>query len=508
MMSRFTIRQRLLIFGAVWLGFCGVLLTWYLVSQAKLALLQSAVKQSQVIANRIGEEASVHLYAGNSDAIDDLLASILKHPEVIGAYIEGDIRSEIQAPRVEVLDLSRELSVGNSRIVRVDGKRAIQSIAPILFPSTGDVLSDKDIFGKRVNPQEQGRAVLLLSVEPIFDQLATLVSRVSIFLGALLVGGVGIGWMLSGAMISPLRQLARDASVVKQTEISEVKSGSRRPSDEIDIIWESFKSLRGSVNQKTRELDQLQNDIEHESQKTVDLEQMNDRLVNIMRQKNDLILQLSHEVKAPIATLKALVKNLKDGVVSEERQPRCLDRINEITNQLKGLMERILEFALGETGRIRLEIRKESLQSVVERSVMALQEMQQERHVKCVITRSVKDVSILADVNLIGQVLFNLLHNALKASHPGSVVFIHANEAIKEVIVNVTDSGKGIDAGRQAKLLNDPQPPNDKGGGEVGLYIARYLLELHGGRIWFESEKGKGTSFYFSLPNVPPSINA
>jgi signal transduction histidine kinase len=215
-------------------------------------------------------------------------------------------------------------------------------------------------------------------------------------------------------------------------------------------------------------------------------------------------------VKTPLTALIGLVANLHDGLVGPitHRQKDYLECIKSISDRIKRLLSALLQFAIAETGKIPLDRRPLPMSEMAQQVLIALQSIQEERGVPCVIGESMHGKYAFADRDRVEQILLNLVHNAIKASPAGSTVVIEAQEMETELMVIVRDSGSGICPSDQPRLLREHLCSERSQGGGVGLYISRYLVELHGGRIWFESQEGKGTTFFFTLPKSLPPVEA
>ena len=123
------------------------------------------------------------------------------------------------------------------------------------------------------------------------------------------------------------------------------------------------------------------------------------------------------------------------------------------------------------------------------------------------------DVELVVDSDRLLQVLTNLISNAIKFSSPGKRVTISVSERPTEVLVAVADEGRGIPADKREAIFERFQQVNsgdarDKGGTGLGLPIARTIVQQHGGRLWVESELGRGSTFTFSVPRSSTSSRA
>jgi len=251
-------------------------------------------------------------------------------------------------------------------------------------------------------------------------------------------------------------------------------------------------------------MQRIRDDLESVRKQTVDLEKKRDQLSTVLQNKNDLILQLSHEVKTPLMSLNSLISNLHDGVAGPvtERQKIYFAHLKTLSKRMKHLLTTLLHFAMAESGVIQLQKRQIDIMEVAQQVLFDLQPIREERAIRCSISDSAREAIAFADPDRVEQILLNLIHNAIKASASGSSVIIEAKENDSELILSVKDSGSGIPAAEQMRLLQEPLYSGKSQGSGLGLYISRYLVELHGGRIWFDTQEGKGTTFYFTLPRA------
>jgi signal transduction histidine kinase len=513
------IRKRFLIFSAAWLVFCTILVTVYLIPQTRLTLLELSVQHAGNIAAGLAKEATVYLHVGDERALAGLLNEVQKQPDVMAARVEQGGRTwGRQVARIDVLDTVPSqrpgaTGIGEPRLVRADGRRAIEAREPIWLPIAADLLSDHPPETGSVQRPPDGYAVVTVSIERIFQKMDVLAAR-SMVLWILVLGiGLAVGWWLSGKMVSPLQRLAHRARSLTDAD-RDAPSPTRlfTGDDEIRSLWASLTAMKRELDRKTGEIVRLQGSVEDTvRQHTADLEEINRRLSEILALKNDLLLQVSHEVRTPLTALSALISNLRDGVVGAPtaRQREYYERAMGITNHVRRLLTTLLEFAMAETGKIHLSLRPIEVAGTAREALNALQPLQEDKDVSCVIADSMFGKWAVADPDRVQQILLNLIHNAIKASPPHAFVVIDAQAEGGEIIVSVKNSGPGIRPADRATLLRQPVPSGSQPPGSgVGLCICRYLVELHGGRIWFESEEGQGATFFFSLPSarVPAAI--
>lgn len=505
MISKLSLRKRLVLFGALWLTACTLFLAFHLFSEGKRALLEGAIKRSQTGAGRLAEQARGPLYAGDDAALQEILEEIEGQPDILSAAIRlGDKSYRSKATRIESPDASEGIFSEGSRFVTADGLRAVESHASIQF--RGEALTDGIPLRKERERRESGQAVVLWSVEPVFAQVQILLIRTVLILAGVLGAGLLLGWAFFGAMVSPLRRMAEDARRLAEGDAAGDK---RLPSeDEIAMVLSLMTSMKGSLDDKTDRIAGLQRHLKDSVNKQSDLEEMNALLSDILNQRNDFLRLLSHEVKTPLGTVSNLIAGLQDGVPGPvtDRQKEYLALIKSNTDRVNRVIAAMLQHAVARTGHIQIDRCPVRVSDVVRQVCFALLAFQEEREVACILGDSVFGKTVQADMVLVDQILFNLIHNAIKASPRGGTVTLEATETGSEVVIVVKDAGMGIPREIQPKLLSEPLSSDVRKGGGFGLYISRYLVELHGGRIWFTAEEGKGTAFYFTLPNSPARV--
>lgn len=222
------------------------------------------------------------------------------------------------------------------------------------------------------------------------------------------------------------------------------------------------------------------------------------------RNKDEFINMASHELKTPITSLKiftqVMSKKLDLGQFAEAR--RYINKIDAQTYKLVSLITDLLDLSRIQTGKLRIEKEAFNLNALIDETV---EETQGTTKIHDIIKKGSIARMIYADRYRIYQVLINLLTNAIKYSPEGGKITVTVEHKNTEVVVSVEDKGIGIDEKYQKKVferlyqVTDPREKTYPGLG-VGLYISSVIIRRHGGKMWIESRKGKGSTFYFSLP--------
>jgi PAS domain S-box-containing protein len=218
--------------------------------------------------------------------------------------------------------------------------------------------------------------------------------------------------------------------------------------------------------------------------------------------KRSFLSMAAHELKTPVTTLKLLSqlhlaqfkKSGKDTISEEE-----LELIDNELGRLTSLINDILDDQRLESGRMNLQLQQINLTQLINNIFHKLKSVTKNHKVA---TSLSPNIEVIADPNRLDQVITNLLINAVKYSLEGSKITIKLQIRGNKALFSIKDQGQGIPKGKQ-KLIFDRfyQINNLSGSGfGLGLYISKEIINLHKGKIWVESDFGKGSIFYFSLP--------
>jgi signal transduction histidine kinase len=228
------------------------------------------------------------------------------------------------------------------------------------------------------------------------------------------------------------------------------------------------------------------------------------------RFKTDLLSIVSHELRTPLASIKGFTSILRatDVIWSEEKRQNFLKEIDEETDRLNRLIGDLLDMSRLDAGLLKPE-RNLCNVSDLFASIRGKLAVNTQNHQLEVETQD-KLPTVFIDELRIGQVITNLVDNATKFSDGGSRVKLSAKTEDNNVIISVTDKGKGIPAERIDKIFHRFYSSDDAIRGQrkglgLGLSICRGIVESHGGKIWVDSKPGKGSRFSFSLPTMQHS---
>ena len=227
------------------------------------------------------------------------------------------------------------------------------------------------------------------------------------------------------------------------------------------------------------------------------------------RQREDFLLALAHDLRQPLTAIQGHVELLAratdtGGIRADERSRRSMEAIVFSTKRLGKMLRDLLLASQLEAGQARPEKRNTDLMEIA-RAVAASMRFDPEEGGESVLV-SGRGVTVSADPTQIERVIRTLVGNALEYSPPGGIVTVVIGEQERDGIVSVRDEGPGIpprEIPRVFERYTRPKTGRRREGLGLGSYIARLIVEAHGGKIWVESELGKGTTILFTLPGGP-----
>lgn len=220
--------------------------------------------------------------------------------------------------------------------------------------------------------------------------------------------------------------------------------------------------------------------------------------------RRDFVSNVSHELRTPLASLKALTETVQETALDDPpAAKRFLAQMSVEIDNMTQLVQELLELSKIESGRVPLERDHVSPGEMIRPAVERMR-IQAERSGLSLTVECPDDLPpVNVDRSRMEQVLVNLIHNAIKFTQPGGSIHVRAWAQDRDVILAIADTGMGIadeDLQRIFERFYKADRARSGGGTGLGLSIARHLVESHGGRIWAESEVGKGSTFFISIP--------
>ncbi|MFA0821373.1 MAG: histidine kinase N-terminal 7TM domain-containing protein [Methanomethylovorans sp.] len=231
------------------------------------------------------------------------------------------------------------------------------------------------------------------------------------------------------------------------------------------------------------------------------------------RTKSEFLANMSHELRTPLNSIIGFSDVMLEGDLGEllPKQDHCLQYISNSGKHLLNLINGILDIAKVEAGRMEFSPEKIYIEPLMAEILGTMQSLSRKKQLILRVQRD-KDVNILvADEAKLKQIMYNLLGNAIKFTPEGGEIDINISIVENMVRISIIDTGIGISVEDQKKLFRpftqlDSSYGRKYQGTGLGLALTKELVELHRGRIWVQSEVGKGSKFSFDIPIVQPSI--
>lgn len=220
--------------------------------------------------------------------------------------------------------------------------------------------------------------------------------------------------------------------------------------------------------------------------------------------RRDFISNVSHELRTPLASLKALTETLQNGALADpEAGPRFLSRINTEVDALTQMAQELLDLSRIESGQVELILAPLSPNTLVTSAVDRMRMQAERAGLKLSIKCEDGLQNICADQSRLEQVLVNIIHNAVKFTKPGGEVSVETESSIGGARFAVRDSGVGIPEESLTRIFERfyrVDRSRTGSGTGLGLSISKHIVETHNGKIWAESNEGRGSVFYFMIP--------
>ncbi len=233
-------------------------------------------------------------------------------------------------------------------------------------------------------------------------------------------------------------------------------------------------------------------------------------LRKLERVRRDFVANVSHEFKTPLTAIQGFSETLLAGAIDDpQNRERFLGIILEHSRRLARLTDDLLKLSQMDADRLELEIRRVSVAELIESCLETAQHRAAEKDIRVYVSQSAELPDIAGDRRRLAEVLQNLLDNATQYTLPGGRITLSADVRDADVVFTVSDTGIGIPKADQSRIFErfyrvDAARSREAGGTGLGLAIAKHLVEVHGGRIWVESEIGQGSQFNFSVPVFDP----
>ena len=323
--------------------------------------------------------------------------------------------------------------------------------------------------------------------------------------------------------VAVLLPLSRDNKIIGAVTLGEKKSGDRFYDSDFNVlkIFASQAVIAIENANAYEEIRQFNITLKEEvTRATSKLRTANERLLELDKLKDEFVSLASHELRTPMVSIRNyiwMVLNGKGGKVNP-KQREYLRRAYDSTSRLSRLVNSMLNLSRIESGRVILSVEQADVRSVIREVMTEIGIRADKMGIKLTLRQKVESLktgeavqlpSVIIDIDKIKEVLINLIGNSLKFTPAGGSITVALSVDREHVLVEIVDSGIGLEADQIPKLfqkfsmLRESYSTNATmaQGTGLGLYICKSIIELHGGKIWVESDgHRKGSRFKFTLP--------
>jgi signal transduction histidine kinase len=364
----------------------------------------------------------------------------------------------------------------------------------ILTDSQGTVVADSggELLGEGYQPDEPGRvisspwerdtvATLYTSPElapragfpptPSAPALYLAIGRFFLWGGLVAVAiAVALAFVLSRHTLAPVKALTSAAERLGRGDFSQ----------RVQI------KDRGEVGELARTFNSMAGDLERAE-----------------KLRQNMVADVAHELRTPLSNIQGYLEALRDGVVKPDKE--TIRSLYEEASLLSRLIDDLQELSLAEAGELKLALRTEDIGELIRQAVAAVDAQKKTKGVLLSLELPEGLPPVNIDSKCIGEVLRNLLENAVAHTAEGDVITVAAKPQGNWIEVSVTDTGEGIPTEELANIFErfyrvDKSRARATGGSGLGLTIAKRLVEAHGGKIEVQSQPGKGSRFAFTVP--------
>ena len=373
----------------------------------------------------------------------------------------------------EIVEILPPPRVGSHRIVRFEDKQYLEVVS---VPDDKLIPDDAKGLANYVR--------LYLSFVEVDNSMQRAYATLSLFTILFILVGIGIAIWLYKGILGPVEVLTGSLKRFKKDMQTRalVSTG-----DELQTLAEEFNRMADTIQERDERLERI----------NIDLTKAN-------QVKSEFLAVMGHELKTPLHTIRGYSQLMLEGIEGPvtAAQREDLENIVRSSDHLRVLIDNILQFSKLESGQETIHPEELEVSKIVDDAMKHVSVLARERGVA--VHASTNGIRIRADETKLKQVLINLLSNGLKYTKEGSVE-VTTKKSGSEVVFAVRDTGVGIPRDQFENIFEpftqlDSSSTREWGGIGLGLSIVKKYVEMHGGRIWLESEVGRGSTFFFSIP--------
>jgi len=473
-----TIRQKIILSIFIVIALCG---------------LFSAFIVSQVVKDQLGEKYEVDKVAA-TESLSYSLVPVL------------DLYDYKQVERI----ITSSLTYENIAYITVFNKGGILIVSAT---EQNVPLEDLDVEKYEITSNDKviGSIEIGFSREYINEQIqTTTIALISGLAGFLILVGLALFAFINLSVISPLGAFTKTVREIHSENLSlRVNIHSE---DELGTLAGSFNRMAEDLEKSHRALRKAHDELEQKvEERTKELAETNEQLVEVSRHKSQFLANMSHELRTPLNSIIGYTKLILDGLEGDinEEQKQDLHTVYTNSKHLLELINDLLDLSRIEAGKTVLNYGTFTISDLLSEVIPAIEQLAREKGLALTYSIAPDIDNLYADRAKARQVLINMLGNAIKFTDEGSIK-LNVAESDSDFVFSVADTGMGMKKEDleaifdSFKQVGPAQIAGYEGTG-LGLAISKQFVEMQGGKIWAESELGKGSTFTFTLPKKKAS---
>jgi signal transduction histidine kinase len=551
---RFGLRLKITAYISLLIILTAAVLGWFLVEREVETLATQLEEKGKVLARSVANASEYGVITGDVELFQSTIDGLMLEPDVAYGMIydsKGKLLGATPAKPLNTKGISTEADAevrnkaldSRDLIIQRYGKDKRKTpvydiAAPIQSRKEQEVSGEEFLFGmSEVDPSEEitekiGTARIGISLEPmnkaIREARLTVIGVTSLVVALAILATV----FLAGLIVDPVQQLLTATGRVAGGDLD--KHVEIYTNDEIGDLGVSFNKMTEDLKRYRTELEEHSRTLEHTVEErtkalrltNAELQKINQELETVSRHKSEFLANMSHELRTPLNAIIGFSEILFDQSFGElnDKQLSYTENVTSSGKHLLTLINDILDLAKVESGTMNLHLESFPVAGAIAEIAGLARGLAAKKEIKIKQRLSPRIATITADRKKFKQIFYNLLSNAIKFTPEGGAVEISSKIVSDLELAGddelslkgsaefcVKDSGIGIDEADQETIFEefhqvDGSHSREYEGTGLGLALSRRLVELHGGSIWLESEKGKGSSFFFTFPMAKEDV--
>ena len=348
---------------------------------------------------------------------------------------------------------------------------------PLILRDKDEKVMDEYFFMESYPVKVKGNVIgIMFAVKPVQSSLkAYTMSMAGMYLSSALFAAALsflVIYAFTAKMTKPLRQMSNATKSYAKGDFS--KRVQVRGSDELAELCNSFNRMASALSV-------------------------------LESSRRSFVANVSHELKTPMTTISGFIDGILDGTIPEEQREEYLQRVSSEVKRLSRLVVSMLNLSKIEAGELDLKYKEFDISNLLLNCMLTFEQEIEKKEINISGFENIKNTTVCADRDMIYQVVYNLIDNAVKFTQQKGEITVSVDRRIDgNVIVSIKNSGEGIDSEEISRIFErfykvDKSRSYDIKSAGLGLYLCKTIIDMHGGKISVESEKGSYTKFTFEL---------